>query len=277
MRNLWVFISKYNAFFLFILFFGFSILLVVRNNDYQRASAINSSSQVVGYFYQQFNSWTAYLRLRDVNNHLAEENASLRNQLKGSGYADSVQIGAIVDTTTKRRYEYYVAQVINNSIHQKNNYITINKGALQGIRKGMGVLSPTGVVGFVWNVSPHFATIQSLLHADTKVSATLQTSQAFGSLVWGEGNYNPRIAYLEDIPNHVKVKKGEEVFTSGYSVFPPGIRVGRVINTGSKGGKSFLEIQVALTTNFNSLQYVYVVKDDFANEKQQLEDKNNGG
>jgi rod shape-determining protein MreC len=48
MRNLWLFISKYNAFFLLVIFFTISLILLINNNSYQRASVWNSSNQVVG-------------------------------------------------------------------------------------------------------------------------------------------------------------------------------------------------------------------------------------
>ncbi len=277
MRNLWIFISKYNAFFLFILYFSLAFLLVVRNNAYQRAGSINSANRVVAYFYGHYSDLTGYLNLAETNRALADENARLRGELEVSKFHNDTTQGQIIDTVSQQRYTYIVAQVIKNSIHQKNNIITINRGSRHGIHKGMGVLSPTGVAGIVLQVSEHFATVQSLLHSDTRISASLQKSMAFGSLVWGENNFNPRMAYLDDIPNHVKVNKSEPVVTSGYSLFPPGIPVGHVISATSKGGKSFLEIPIALTTDFARLQIVYVVKDDFAEEKQQLEEASTDG
>ena len=60
------------------------------------------------------------------------------------------------DTVYKQQYEYIVARVINNSVNQRNNYITINKGSKQGIAKGMGVICNLGIVGKVVFVSRAF-------------------------------------------------------------------------------------------------------------------------
>jgi rod shape-determining protein MreC len=136
----------------------------------------------------------------------------------------------------------------------------------------MGVISPSGVVGIVRNVSDHYSTIQSILHTDTRISASLAENNAFGSLVWGEDDFDPQLATLKDIPNHVIVKKGQRVITSGFSLFPAGIPVGRVIKTGIKGGESFLDIKVKLAADFSTLQYVYIVKNHLALEQQQLEE-----
>lgn len=270
MKNLWLILIKYNAFFFFVLFFAFSVYLVIQNNSFQRASAINSSNEFIGSAYARINAWQSYLHLRELNVQLAEENASLREQLHRYTAPDSVVSGEVTDSAGHVQYRYVVAKVTNNSIHQKNNYITLDKGRKHGIEKGMGVITSNGIVGIVLNVSEHFSTVQSLLHSETRVSAALEDSEAFGSLMWGD-NYNAQFGVLKDIPNHVKVREGERVFTSGFSLFPPGILVGKVMETGVSGGDSFLDIRVGFSTQFHNLRQVYVVIDMLANEKEMLE------
>lgn len=270
MKNLWLILNKYNAFFFFVIFFGFAVYLVIQNNSFQRASAINSSNRLIGSAYARINAWRSYLDLREANMQLAEENAGLREQLQLLTAPDSVVGGAVTDSAGNVQYRYVVAKVTNNSIHQKNNYITLDKGRNQGIEKGMGVITSNGIVGIVLNVSDHFSTVQSLLHSETRVSAALEDSGAFGSLMWGD-NYDAQLGVLKDIPNHVKVREGERVFTSGYSLFPRGISVGSVVETGISGGDSFLDIRIKFSTQFHNLRQVYVVVDLLANEKAALE------
>lgn len=271
MKNLWLFLVRYNAIFWFILFFVISLTLVVQNNNFQRASFVNSSNVMVGSFYQQVNSWKSYLSLHDANEKLAAENVSLRQQvqnlLQADTSADSVHI---VDSIQQGRYAFIVANVANNSVHQKSNYLTLDKGAADGVEKGMGVITSNGVVGIVLQTSAHFSSVQSLLHPDTKISVTLDSSDVFGSLVWGN-NIDPRLGMVRDIPNHVQVKKGEKVYTSGYSLFPAGIHVGDIVETGVKSGESFLDLKIKLSTNFSNLNHVYIVRDLLVNEKETLE------
>jgi rod shape-determining protein MreC len=63
--------------------------------------------------------------------------------------------------------------------------------------------------------------------------------------------------------------------TSGFSLFPEGILLGTVIEPGLESGDSFLNISVALDIDFSTLQYVYVVLDNLAEEKKTLEEKSN--
>lgn len=249
--------------------------MMIQNNSYQRATTLNSSSIIIGDAYEKINHFKNYISLGAVNDSLAAENARLRSQLKSSSFNDSIAERTVTDTISKQQYTYIVARVVNNSIHQKNNFITINRGRRHGIKRGMGVIAPSGVVGIVRNVSDNYSTIQSILHTDTRISASIAESNSFGSLVWGEDSFNPRIATLKDIPNHVIVKKGQRVITSGFSLFPHNILIGKVINTDKKGGDSFLDIKVYLATDFSTLQYVYVVKNNLSLEQQKVEAQSN--
>ncbi len=272
MRNLWLFISKYNAFFLLIIFFTISLILLIKNNSFQRASVWNSSNQVVAQSYEKVNEISSYLSLGKTNDSLAAENARLRNQLATSFTSDSIKQGIVRDTTLKQQYTYTVATVINNSVHQKNNYLTINRGSKHGISKGMGVTSAKGIVGIVLNVNENFSTIRSLLHSETKVSANVNGS--IGSIVWGEGNYDPRFAYLKDIQSHLNIKKGNRVVTSEFSMFPQGTAIGYVAETRTSKGDNSLDIKIKLDTDFATLDYVYVINNILSAQQLSLEAQN---
>jgi rod shape-determining protein MreC len=272
MRNLWLFIGKYNAFFLLIIFFTISLILLVKNNSFQRARVWNSSNQLVGQSYEQVNELSSYLKLDKINDSLAAENAKLRNQLATSFSSDSIKQVAVRDTTLKQQYTYIVARVINNSVHQKNNYLTINRGSRHGISKGMGVTSAKGIVGIVFNVNEDFSTIRSLLHSETKVSANVNGS--IGSLVWGEGNYDARFAYLKDIQSHLSIKKGNRVVTSEFSMFPEGTAIGYVTATRTSQGDNSLDIKIKLNTDFATLEYVYVINNILSARQLSLEAQN---
>lgn len=273
MRNLWRFINNYNAFFLFIIFFIFSIILLVRNNDFHRASTLNSSNSFIGNIYERVNTITKYLDLNTVNDSLAKENARLHNLLPSSYFNDSVVNKTFVDTIHRVHYEYLEASIINKSITSRNNYLTINRGSLHGIQKGMGAIGPSGVVGIVWNVSENFSSIRSILHEDTRISSLIEGTPYFGPLIWEGGD--PGIATLTDIPNQLNLKKGANVVTSGLGdIFPKGIMIGKILKSGVKGGGSFLDISVKLSTNFYALQHVYIIKNNFAKEQRELESAN---
>ena len=272
MRNLWIFISRYNAFFFFIIFFIIGIILTVKNNSYQRSITLNSTNEVVGSAYERLNVLKRYLNLGQVNDSLAIENAKLKTALLNLNNIDSSKTEVKTDTINNQQYTLLSAKVIKNSINLQNNIITINKGSLDGLSKDMAVISPTkGVVGFILDVSPHLATIRSLLHKETLISVSIKKNNAFGSLVWGDANADYRKAFVKEIPNHYKINVGDTIITSGAAGFPKGIEVGKVSKTEVSTGDSFMTLEVRLFNDFSTLQYVYVVKDRLALEQKALE------
>ena len=113
MLNLWRFINKYNAFFFLIIYLTISFVLLIRNNDFQRASTFNTSNQIIGSIYQEVNSVNKYLDLNLVNDSLARENTRLRNQLKSSFLDDSIVTKVVTDTVHRVKYEYILAEVLD--------------------------------------------------------------------------------------------------------------------------------------------------------------------
>ncbi|HWZ03373.1 MAG TPA: rod shape-determining protein MreC [Mucilaginibacter sp.] len=270
MRNLWIFISKYNAFFLFLIFEVTALIIYVKNNSFQRAEFINSANSVTGGLYAKADEFYGYLSLKEVNDSLARENADLRNTLKSSFYVDTITKHKVADTVYKQQYDYIVARVINNSVNRNNNYLTINKGSKQGIVKGMGVICNKGIVGKVVFVSDHFSLVQSLLHKDSQFSAMLADNKEIGDIEWSD-DMNPHKGILKDVSNNARPKVGEWVVTSGYSLFPVGVPIGKISSLHTKGGGYSLNMEVALSVDFSKLEYVDVVVNKFSKEQEALE------
>jgi rod shape-determining protein MreC len=199
-----------------------------------------------------------YIKLKATNKNLANENARLRSLLPDAYYESGILKNTVSDTIKHQQYSFIVSKVINNSMTRRNNYLTLDKGSLQGIKPEMGVITSQGVVGIVKNVSTHYSTVMSMLHKDIRISARFKNNNYFGSLAW-EGT-DPTLAVLKDIAKHVSFKAGDTVVTTTYSaVFPENILIGTVASFDIKPGENFYNIQIKLSTNFSNLTYVYIV------------------
>jgi len=271
MRNLWIFISKYNAFFLFVIFEVSALFILINYNSFQKATYINSSNEITGLAYQKVGQVTEYLSLASVNDSLARENAKLHGELRSAFYIDTLTKRSIADSIYKQQYSYIVAKVINNSVNHRSNYITINRGSKDGIAKDMGVICSSGVVGFVVNTTDHMANIQSVLHKKTQISAMLADTRDLGSFLWGD-NLDPHQGLLIGVSNNIKPRMGQPVVTSTLSsLYPPGIPIGKISNLHAKEGGLFLNMEVALAVDYSKLEYVYVVVNRLALEQKQVE------
>jgi rod shape-determining protein MreC len=269
MRNLLRFIVQYHFLILFLLIETFSLFLLFSANPFQRVRFYNYSHAISGRFSTRIENMKDYLSLRSENRKLAEENARLYNRL-GSSFTratpDSVYIG---DSLHVRTYLYTTARVVNNTVNKQFNFITVDKGRVDGIRPEMAVIGSEGIVGIVKSVSDNYASVLSALNRDFTISAKIKKNGYFGPLHWN-GN-NPEYATLVDIPHHVKVESGDTVVTSGFGgVFPEGYHVGIISDYRLKGGNYF-EIKVKFSTDFRKLNYVQVIRNFAQHEVDSLE------
>lgn len=265
MRNLINFLIRFSSWILFIVFVTISCVLLFQNNPYQHSIYLSSANALSTSMYQGAHSVTSYFSLRDINEDLTRRNAQLESQVlalksqiaryKIAEYAATVPVDSSL-----ARYNFIIAHVINNSVHRPHNYITLDKGSLDGITEEMGVVNENGIVGIVNKVGPHSARVISVLNNYLRVSAKVRASEQVGSLVW-DGK-SPSEAVLEELPRHATFKVGDTIVTSGYStVFPEGVPVGVVTKALKEYDENFFALRVRLFTDFTTLNTVRVVRD----------------
>lgn len=272
MRNLIIFIRRYFNFFIFLILGIFCLSLFLRRNNFQRTAYVNSANAVSGYLFHKYNTVQYYFHLKEVNDSLVRQNAQLLNQVNSDFFAPDTQTVSRIDSTTKKQYDYYPAQVVNNSVNEPANYLTLYRGREEGIEKGMGVIGPQGVVGIVRAVSPHYSVVMSLLNKDMRISAKLTSTGNFGSVRWDIAHANPLFGTLLDIPKNVPLHRGDSVITSGYSaIFPPGLLIGYVEGVRESPSSNFHIIKIRFATHFRNLQYVYIIKNNNAEEQKKVE------
>jgi rod shape-determining protein MreC len=273
MRNILLFITKNSPFLTWLFLAILSICLLCLRNPYHRNVWLSSANGVIGEIYSATHTVTGYFGLRQANEdlladngHLEAENLMLRQQLQQ--LSDELALRA----DTAPQYEYSIAHVVNNSIAQAENYITIDRGSLDGVTVDMGVADQNGVVGIVASVSPHYSLVVSLLNPKLRLSAKLLNSEFFGSLVWdGVDCHN---VILQDLPRTVIFQTGDTVVTTGYSAsFPANIPVGRVVESHDQSNNNFLTLKVALFTDFARLNNVHIIRNVRREEQQALEEE----
>ncbi|NDV66798.1 rod shape-determining protein MreC [Bacteroides sp. 224] len=276
MRNLLDFLIKYNYWFLFILLEVVCFGLLFRFNHYQQGVFFSSANVLTGAIYEVSGGISSYFHLKQVNDALIERNIELEakvvelesvlkdNQLD-SVFIHNKTLSSMADI------EVFKAHVINNTVNKVDNYITLNKGTIDGIKPEMGVIDGRGVVGIVYMTSTHYSVAISLLNSKSNISCKIKGSDYFGYLRWEYGN-EPNAAYLKDLPRHAEFNIGDTVITSGYStVFPEGIMVGTIEELGdSHDGLSYL-LKVKLATDFGKISNVRIISREGQNEQHDLE------
>ena len=266
MRNLLDFLKKYHHWFLFILLEVISGVLLFQYNSYQGSVWLSSANVVVGKIYDWESRAVAFFSLTRVNEQLSQRNFYLERQVDQLRrlYADVTR-----DTTDMERnelqflsqYQLIPAKIVDNSLNQMENLMTIDKGRADGVEVDMGGACGSGVVGIVYMVADHYSVVIPVLNASSsRISCAIRGRGYFGYLHWYGGD--PTIAYVEDIPRHAKFRLGEWVVTSGFSsIFPSGVLVGKIEQAyNSSDGLSY-KLKVQLSTDFSCVRDVVVISD----------------
>jgi rod shape-determining protein MreC len=275
MNKIGIFLLRFNGLFAFLILEVFSFYIFFsQNNNPEKTAFLSSANRMVGNVYDYTNRWMRYWNLSALNDSLAKENARLKMRLPGSQFSNLTDSANIRDEEYEQRYRFTEAIVINNSVNRRNNYITLNRGTKHGVKMHSAVLNGTGegVAGIVVAVSGHFSTAMSVLHEEARISAKIKRNGYFGVATWN--GKDPARLTLEAIPKHAKIIKGDTIITSGYStIFPEGIMIGTIDSFSYEPGTNFYNIQLGLSVDINSLQYVYIVDDLMKDELKTLEEK----
>lgn len=271
MERLFLFVYQYRSFFTFLVLEIVCVWLLVQNNQYQGAKFFNSSNSMAAGINSTTQNFRDFLSLRETNRLLAEENALLKKRLEQRNQSiyslDTREIG---DPALINRFDFLSARVVNNSVHQFKNYLTINKGKKDGVEAGMAVVSPEGIVGKVKITSDHFSVVTSLLNIDVLTSVQLKRTSHFGTAQWDGAS--PDYINMLYVPRHVQPFVGDTVVTSGYnSIYPEGLMIGVIDKIELKDEALFYQLRMKLSQDFRKLTYVAVIKSNLKTEQEVLE------
>ena len=174
--------------------------------------------------------WSNYLDLRHVRqqNQELQERVS-RLQLEQATLLEDARQGQRLQSLLafKEHYIYSTvpAQVIGTAGTDQSRILYIDKGAKDGLKPDMAVITPDGIVGKLRDVYAH--TSQVLLISDqTSGAGVLLESTRLRGVLRGNALGQPQI--INTLPDE-RVKPGERVITSGGDqIYPRGLPVGVV-------------------------------------------------
>ena len=266
MRNIFLFIRQYFNLITFVILQLICIITLSKYSKTYEAFFSTKANEITGKVNTQYNKLNRYFALAEVNQQLAFENSKLRDSLKSNFISPNNATTFFIDTLIKdtsnhyRKYSYLPAVVVGNTVSQEFNFIQLERGLKQGIKKDMGVVGPMGIIGKVVSVSENYCMVMSLLNRSSSVSAMFKRGkeQYATNITWDgkDANY----LQMEKVSKGVDVKKGDTIVTSNYSPsFPSLLMIGTVadIKVDAVGNNYNLKIKTA--TNFNTLQHVNVI------------------
>ena len=275
MFRLLSFLSTYRNILLFLVLEFFSFWLIIKFNEQQRHLMGDVAMEVAGVIQEGKRSVTDYFNLRKTVDQLENGLDSLKRR-EGMLQRQLEELQAVVlrdslirympdSTILKTRYRYIPSRAIQSTSSKNYNYITLDKGAKDGIRPGMGVVSPQGIAGRVIRASQHFSLALSAINVSFKLAVKVEGIGEIGLYEWEGGNSG--YGTIQHIPLTLTLKNGDRILTSGNStVFPEGYQVGSIetISTDAQAGSQTARVKLA--TDFRALRMLYIIDEGHRDE-----------
>jgi rod shape-determining protein MreC len=208
-------------------------------------------------------AWNDYISLVNVK----RENTGLKEQVA------MLQLKLTLLEDMEIKYKN-ILNVLNLPLPHKNiSYVTamtsamdmgsifksviVNKGELDGVKVGDGVISTSGVVGKVVKLTPHAADILLLTDADSYIEGIDEYTRIRG-IVNGMGTDTLKFMY---VLSGGQVSAGDRLLTGGKDgVFPEGVLIGTVTEVKSNPkGWLFKDITIKPSIDINRLNYVMIL------------------
>lgn len=271
MQNIIRLLQKFRIVLLFLLLQAISFIFIVGGaNSFHRSSFASSSNQISGWLYSITSDISGYFHLEKENEQLIEQNRELSEKLVANQIVVGTSFIKVNDTFYVQQYEYVPAKVINSSISNQQNFITLNVGTDHKIEPNMAVIGTKGVVGKTIAVSSSFATVKPIINQNYQMTARHKGSKKFGKLVWQDDYHYT--ATVIDVPSSVTVNIGDTFETRGDDgMFPEGIPIGFVIEVIPIPGETYQNVKLELVEDFSSMYNVSVIKNHKGKEQLMLE------
>jgi rod shape-determining protein MreC len=206
-------------------------------------------------------AWMHYVLLVGIE----KENKNLKNKINEfkaalilyqEGYLEAQRLRKLLDLRDDYHYRFISARVIGREQAALSKTILINKGAAHGLKAGMPVIAPPGLIGRLVDVSWHFSKVLLFIDENSNVGAIVQRTRTQG-IISGAG---PRGLILKYISKTQDVKDGDVIVSSGMGgVFPKGLLIGQVSHVDRQDASLFLKINVAPFADFSKLEEILIL------------------
>jgi rod shape-determining protein MreC len=162
------------------------------------------------------------------------------------------------------------AEVIGQDPSSWFKSVTINKGDEDGVRKGMAVISPEGVIGQILKTAPRYSTVLLITDYNSAIDSVIQRTRA-KAIVEGKGENRCQLKYLL---RTAEVMIGDLVVTSGLGGnFPKGLMMGEVRKVDKKGHGVFQYAELVPSVDLTKLEEVLVITGSFLPLQEEKEKK----
>ncbi|MBQ8409337.1 MAG: rod shape-determining protein MreC [Clostridia bacterium] len=216
--------------------------------------------------FEGFSSYfTAVEELNDENESLKASLAEAEMQIAEAEAikAENERLRAYLDIKkTHPSLKMTEAMVIGSESENYMTLFTLNKGSGDGVKLGMPVIIPEGLVGSVCEVGYSWCRVRALTEASSSAGAYIPRSGEVGILEGDISLKNTGTCMLTYLSAEADVEVGDLVYTSGKgSVYPRDLLIGYVTAVETNEYLRKKVATVSISADLTSLKYVMIITD----------------
>ncbi len=193
------------------------------------------------------------------NEHLRRELGFMETKLAAlqDVEAENLRLRESLKFSEKIDYNLLAAHVIAHDVSAEYNGVRVDRGKKHGVRSGMGVISPSGLVGRVLRVTENYADVLTIVDPTSNIDAVVQRSRARGILTGLANRRQCRLKYVDQLED---VALQDTVVSSGFGhIFPPGLLLGYVTAVDRSNNGVVQNITVKSAIDIYRLEEVFIV------------------
>jgi len=170
--------------------------------------------------------------------------------------AENARLRTLLDFRRTLGGTLLTTRVIGHDAAGLSRTLVVDQGSAAGIAKGAAVLAPEGIVGQVFQVSPHAARVLLVSDHNSGVDAVVQRTRGRGIV---EGTADGRCG-LKFVKRTEDLQVGDLVVSSGLDgIFPRGLPIGHIQAVDKQGQGLFQYAQIDPAVDVERLEEVLVM------------------
>lgn len=247
-----------------------SVALMMIDSSHDRLAPIRSSLAVALQPLQAVAEMPADIRnyllrffdrdsLMSENKTLSKQVLLLRGRLQklAALQAENERIRSLLDSARKIKQHVLIAEILTVSPSPYQHYVTLNKGALDGVFVGQALIDANGIMGQVVGVTPMNA--RAILITDANHAIPVEINRT-GLRTIAEGTGKSGRLHLPFLPKSAHIQVGDLLVTSGLGErYPAGYPVATVSEITHPPGSEFLDVIAQPTAQLNHGSEVLLV------------------
>lgn len=221
---------------------------------------VQSQSQYLGRgFRRVLDHYFFLVGVQRRNSLLLAEVSKLQSEIASLGEvrSENERLRKVLDFQSQQPHARLTAHVISHDVSPDYISIRIDRGSNEGIRVGLGIVSPDGVVGRVHRVAREYSDVITVWDPESSIDVIVQRSRARGILSGAVRGLECDLRYSDKLDD---VQVGDLVVASGFGdIFPKGLLVGSVIQVLPNPSGVLQTVRVQSAVDIYRLEEVSVV------------------